>query len=74
MVGKDQHSAIGTLVERKTRLGCCTLPTGAATSCTRRWQREWANCPGVAAPDHLGPGSRKGLASDITRSLGIHCG
>ena len=37
IVGRDQGSAIGTLVERRTRpSGYCTCPTGTPTPCTPR--------------------------------------
>ncbi|HEY5361482.1 MAG TPA: IS30 family transposase [Streptosporangiaceae bacterium] len=37
IIGKDQGSAIGTLVERQTRRsGCCTCPGATAIPCTTR--------------------------------------
>ena len=35
IIGKDQRSAIGTLLERQTRMsGCCTFLSETATPCT----------------------------------------
>ena len=71
IVGKNQGSAIGTLVERQTgSYGCCIYGAVTPTACGRRLPR-FSRSTAIADPvDHLGSGYRDGQTHRHHRRAG----
>jgi transposase, IS30 family len=71
IVGTDQHSAIGALVERTTRtVRPLHLPHRDGDTLHQALRPHGRPARDAAAMDHLGPGNRDGPHLTITGSLG----